>query len=449
MKFDDFATRVFEKTKSINAEVELYKLRSETKKIDVFQGEIDKFSFSESTGVSLRTIIDGRQGYAYAEALDDKSLDLIIEGALDNSKSVESEIKFLLPQVNEEYNYIEPKFDKFDSLTDKEKIALMIDLEGKTLSLDERMTAIQLCSYVEFRNERSIKNSNGIDINYRGVGGFAYISVVASENGDVKTGSSYTLFADPSQIDIENLSKEAVDEAISMFGARPVKSGNYKVVMRNNVFTELLESFIPVFSADDVQKGLSGLKGKLGEKVASSEITLVDDPSSIHTYTRTPFDDEGVATMKKEVIKNGVLTTFLHNSKTAAVDGIASTGNGFRSSYKAAVGIKPVNFYLAQGNTVFDKMMTSAEGGLLITGVAGLHSGLDTVSGDFSIQAHGYKIKNGKRDAPVNEITISGNFFDLLQNIVSVGSDLRFGIPGDGHFGSPSVLVKSISISGI
>lgn len=449
MDFNTFTNKVFQKSENIFEESEVFKVENENLKIGIFKGELDKFGFSNTSGVSLRGILNGSPGYSYTEAIDDKSIDILLEGALSSAESIETDTRLTLPEAGGIYSPM-PELDrKLNSMTTEDKIKTMLQLEEKTLSRDSRIQSVQECMYQEFKSRKVLRNSKGLDLEHADEGGFAYVSVVSRNDTDTKTGSSYRLFRDPQEMDIEKMSEEAAEEALSMLGASPVASGFYTAVIRYNVFAELLEAFSPIFSADNIQKGLSGLKGKLEMEIASSGVTLIDDPFHKEGFSGSSFDDEGTPTSRKLIVDRGVLKSYLHNIRTAEMDMAASTGNGFRASYKSAIGVSPTNFYMEQGEFELEELMERAEGGILITMVAGIHSGLDTVSGDFSVQAQGYLIKKGEKEDPVNGITISGNFYDLLSNVEAIGSDLRFILPGNGHFGSPSVLVNKISISGI
>ena len=249
-------------------------------------------------------------------------------------------------------------------------------------------------------------------------------------------------------INYKEIAKDAVNKAILMIGASSIKSGSYTTVLKNTVFANLLEAFVSIFSADQAQKGLSLLNNKVGENIASSILTLVDDPFYKEGFSSIAFDDEGTSTKYKRVIDKGVLKTLLHSWKTAKMEEIESTGNASRSSYKSSLTISPSNFYIKNGNISFDNMIKRIEHGIYITNLAGLHSGLNTVSGDFSLSADGYEIVSGNISRPINQITIAGNFFELLKNIEDIGDDLKFVLPGTGYFGSPSITVKSLSIAG-
>ncbi|MGL6100882.1 MAG: metallopeptidase TldD-related protein, partial [Fusobacteriaceae bacterium] len=156
------------------------------------------------------------------------------------------------------------------------------------------------------------------------------------------------------------------------------------------------------------------------------------------------FDAEGVPTKPKNLIENGILKTYLYNLKTAKKDGVESTGNAAKGGYKGTMGISSFNLYLEKGDESFETLLNRIENGILITGFSGLHSGLNSISGDFSLATEGFLIKNGKVEKPLNQITAAGNFFDLLNNIECIGDDLKFNLSG---VGSPSLIVKNISIS--
>ena len=148
---------------------------------------------------------------------------------------------------------------------------------------------------------------------------------------------------------------------------------------------------------------------------------------------------------KKEIVSNGKLTTLLHNLKTANKANTKSTGNGFKSSYATSVAVSPSNFYIEKGNLSFGEILENIGEGLLITDFAGLHSGANAITGDFSLAAKGFYIKDGKKEYPVDQITVAGNFFKLLKDIEEVGDDLKFPL---SSVGSPTVIASGLSVAG-
>lgn len=447
MDYKDLLNKLIEKGQEKMDEVEAFLVKNKQLDIEIYKGEIDKYSLAESGGLSFRGSSQGKMGYSYTERLEESALDSLVDEALENSKYIEGSDDEIIFSGSESYEEINHYDDSLNQVPTQDKINFLINLEKEAYSLDERVFAVNACAYQEFEGERYLVNSKGLDLHDKSNGGAAYISVVVKDNEDTKTGISYRIFYDFSSLDYKEIAKEAVDRAISMLGASNIKSGNYPIIIENTTFANLLSAFTPIFSSDNVQKGLSLLKGKLGEEIASPLLTIVDDPFLKGGFASRNFDDEGTASTFKTIVDNGKLVSFAYNWKTANREGVASTGHASRS-YKGPISIAPTNLYVVNGDLDLDEMMALADKGLLINNLEGLHSGLNPVSGDFSLSASGYEIKDGKKARPVNQITIAGNLYEVFKNIVAVGNDLKFGLPSNGYIGSPSILVKSLAVSG-
>ena len=247
--------------------------------------------------------------------------------------------------------------------------------------------------------------------------------------------------------------KGLVEMFDASIGAGSVPSGKYTVVFSNKTMATLLMTYASVFSAEAAQKGMSLLNGKEGEKIAADFITIVDDPSYHNSVMKRSFDGEGVATYAKNVVEDGVLTTLLHNLKTAANAGVKSTGNAGRPSYASVIGVSPFTFYIRPDGEAGEKtagkvpedLLRKADNGIYVTELTGLHAGASAVTGDFSLSARGFLIAEGAKAAPVKNFTVSGNFFDLLKSVEVLGKDLDF---VRGTFGSPSMLIRNLAIAG-
>lgn len=447
MDYKDLLNKLIEKGQEKMDEVEAFLVKNKQLDIEIYKGEIDKYSLAESGGLSFRGSSQGKMGYSYTERLEESALDSLVYEALENSKYIEGSDDEIIFSGSESYEEINHYDDSLNQVPTQDKLNFLINLEKEAYSLDERVFAVNACAYQEFEGERYLVNSKGLDLHDKSNGGAAYISVVVKDNEDTKTGISYRIFYDFSSLDFKEIAKEAVDRATSMLGASNIKSGNYPIIIENTTFANLLSAFTPIFSSDNVQKGLSLLKGKLGEEIASPLLTIVDDPFLKGGFASRNFDDEGTASTFKTMVDNGKLVSFAYNWKTANREGVASTGHASRS-YKGPISIAPTNLYVVNGDLDLDEMMVLADKGLLINNLEGLHSGLNPVSGDFSLSASGYEIKDGKKARPVNQITIAGNLYEVFKNIVAVGNDLKFGLPSNGYIGSPSILVKSLAVSG-
>ncbi len=429
-------------------ELETYLVKNKSIEIGVFKGELDRYSVSESGGLSLRGTVDGKMGYSYTEKLDESSIDMLIDQAYENGKYIDVTDGDVIFEGSTDYKKLNLYCDRLATVPIEEKIEFTKNIEKYAYSLDDRVVAVQTCVYEEFEQERILKNTKGLELIDKQNLAIAYVSLVVKDKEDTQTGIGYKVFTDLTTVDYKDIAKEAVEEAISMLGATSIKTGNYTTVIKNKVFADLLQAFSSIFSADSAQKGLSLLKDKIDEEIASPIFNLVDNPLFEEGFASSSFDDEGTSTKYKRLIDKGVLKTLLHNWRTAKKDGIESTGNASRPSYKSTLTISPSNFYVENGDDSFDDILNGIDHGVYITSLAGLHSGLNPVSGDFSLSAHGFEILNGKIHRPINQITIAGNFFSLLKNIELIANDLKFGTPGSGYFGSPSIKIKFLSIAG-
>ena len=444
MEKNIFIDKLFEKAslKGID-EFEIYFLSNLNTSIKIYQGKIENFSNNQNQGISFRGMVEGKMGYSYSESMEDEDIDFLINEVIENASCIESLDKQFI--YGEKANYTDTityssAIENLDTDLVKD---FLIKMEEYALSIDERVKKVNFCSFAMGSGEKIIKNSKGLELHSKENICYTYISVIAEENGIVKTGSHFQLGRDFSKFDYKELSEVAVKRALNKFGTIALTEVPKTCVIENLAFSSLLGAMSNIFSAEAVQKNISKLKGKLNEAVASSIVTLVDDPFLKDGLANSSFDDEGVPTSYKEIIQDGVLKTYLYNLKTAYKDGVSSTGNGVKGSYKGTVGISSFNLYIKPSNKSFDKVIENIKEGIFITDFAGLHSGLNTISGDFSLAGEGFYIKDGKIDRPLNQITISGNFFELLKNIKDIANDIKFSF---SSVGSPSIMVEGLKV---
>lgn len=449
MDLNKFKELVFERGRKAGfTDMEIFHQSASDLSVKVYKGEVDSYTLAEAGGYSFRGLYNGQVGYAYTEILDEDALAMLVRDALENALVIDDEDKPYIFAGSDKY----PEFRGFDpnlaKVTAQEKIALAKDLEAKAYAQDKRVRAVNYCMVASGEDHVSIANTKGLDLNYAGNGAYCYISVVVTEGEDTKTFGRFASVHDFSNFDCDALAKGAVQEAVGLLGAAPVESGSYPVLLRWEAATILLAAFAGIFSAENVQKNLSLLKGKLGEKIAAEQVSIVDDPLLPRGMYSAPFDAEGVATKTKTVVEQGKLVTFLHNLKTAAKDGTQSTGNAAKGSYKSSVGIAPTNMFIKPGKKSLDEIIAGIDQGIVVVDLQGAHSGTNPVSGDFSLGAFGYLVEQGKIVRPVNQITIAGNFVAMLQDVAEVGSDLNFGLPSGSMIGSPSLLVRNLAVAG-
>lgn len=429
------------------SELELYYEKNDSLTIELYEGEVDGYHSEDVQGVSFRGLYNGKTGYAYTEKLDEKSIHFLIKNAKENAELIENEPEEFF---TEKASYENETFytTALESVSPKEMIALLQDIEKEILAYDPRVTKINTAGMAKMVMEKSIYQNNGLALNERNNFLRIFISLLVQENDELKSGMHFKVTKDFMGLDAGEIAKKAVDEALSYLGEENYPNKNYPVVLRNTAAASLLSTFASSFSAQAVQDNQSRLKGKLGEKVAAPHVTLIDHPFLKEGALSSTFDSEGVPTAKLTVVSEGKLQSFFHNLKTAKKDGVTSTGHAYRESYKDSIEVSPSNFYVEPAEHSYEGLYGKMDEGIIITDLAGLHSGANQISGDFSLAADGYYVKNGKVVGPTKQMTVAGNFFDLLNDIEEVGKDLEFSpMSFNGYVGSPSLKIKSLAIT--
>lgn len=446
MELKEFKELLFKKAKDSGFEdCEVYVVSSESLVIGIYNGDVDSYKLNKSFGLSFRGMFDNKIGYSYTQLLDEDSINVLIESAKNSASLIENEDKQFIYEGDESYSDIKSYSENLDNINPNDLIQLGLDIEKECKNYEESFVNVYSLQLVYSKSKKEISNTKGLNLKKDDNILYTIIYPVIEKNGIKYNGEGYKIANSIDEIKPKEIAKEAIDIALSKVGAKSVKTGNYKIAIHNEAMSSLLETYSTVFSADAAQKGLSLLKDKEGSMIASEKVSIIDNPLLEDGLSSTPFDDEGVATFKKELVSKGEFKTFLHNLKTAYKANVKTTGNGFKNSYKSSVSVLNSNMYIEKGDLSFDDILKTLEEGLLITNLEGLHSGANAISGDFSLSARGFYIKNGKKDYPIEQITVSGNFFDLLKNIKEIGDDLVFPI---SDIGSPTVIVEGLTVAG-
>jgi len=440
MPLDAFCARAFEAAAAAGiAPAEIMASSSESFSVRVREGALEDYKVSDRFQLTLRGRFGGRIGTAGTQALDEESIGMLIDGVKESAELIETDEQDEILPPDERYGEVVNYSEEIGKISAEERIALAMEIDRRMHAADARIKPDS--SVVSAAEETvTLKNSLGMNLSHRSNMIYAYASCLAREGESAATGFRLLWGYDKEAVAPHLVADGCIEDALSKLGAGRMASGAYPVVIRNTAMADLLSTFCGVFSADNAQKGLSLLAGREGQKIAGEAVTLTDDPLMPWGMASAPFDREGAAAYKKNVIEDGMLKTLLHNRKTAKKAGCRTTGNA-----AGAGRVAPGNFYIVPGKAPADALLSSMGDGLYVTEVSGLHAGANAVSGDFSLLARGFEIAGGKPVRAVEQITVAGNFYRLLEDITAVGDDLIF----DGSpVGSPSVAVKALSIAG-
>lgn len=443
----NLAYKIFEKGYEKGfVDMEIYISGGKSFNARVFKQEVDHFALSMSEGLSFRGIHpNGKVGYSFTEKLTEESIEILVESAWSNAEFIEIDEQDEILKPATEYKEIKNNTEQNEVEVDL-KLKKLLEMEEYAKKLDNRIESLNYCMHADSVNKRNIINTKGMNLSDEVESFMYYISVIAKENDEVITESDFILSKDFNNIDRKKFIETLVEKAIKKFGGINVKSASYPVVLENQVMATLLDAYKSIFSAESVQNGKSMLKGKIGENIAKSNITIGDNPYMTDSILNISFDDEGAPTFAKKVIENGKLISFFHNSKTAKKDNVKTTGNASKASYKSQPTVGMWNLYLESKEDTFEEIVQKAENGIFITQLSGVHAGVNPISGDFSLEAKGYLIENGTITKPIKQMTVAGNFIEMLRNITCIANDTKMNI---SLVFSPSVLVENLDVSGV
>lgn len=439
MKFDQFFALA--KEKGIEAS-QLQLSKSKSVSMSLFHHEMDNYSVSDSQSIIACGVVNGKFGSCRSEKMDKDTFAYLIQGILDSASVNEKEEKAELFQGSEKYHKKNVYNKDLPLIPIEKKIALLHEVEDGLFAYDKRISEVEEVAYEEAEGVSEFYNSYGLKLSQKSNYFFLYGVAVAKVGEEVKNAFDVVIGNDFSTIDPKALVKSIAEKVLAKFGGSSCESGKYPTVLQNDVFASLMNFFVFSVSSDEVQRQSSFLIGKLGQQIASKKVTILEKPLQKNVFF-SYFDDEGVATMDKEIVNHGVLKTYLYNRETAKKDGVNSTGNGQWRGDKIGIGYGNV---VVKGSTKsFTEMIAPIKRGVYITEIDGLDTGMNPQSGNFSCQAQGFMIEDGKLGAPLNLITLSGNLLEMLQDVKMLDSNERLLM---SSFTCPDVYIKEMSIGG-
>ncbi|MCK9537196.1 MAG: TldD/PmbA family protein [Bacilli bacterium] len=425
--------------------VEIYATQSYGLQIAVFSGEVEQNKISDSKSFTIRGIYNNKMT-AYTTETASEDLDFIISRLKENAAALTTVEEFSIFTGSPAYPPGRKPNPIFNQIPISDKIDMLKTIEKKVKEYDPRIVQVSHCQYSE--NLRSVEIVNSYGLNLKKQNQFAYIIVQAVVKENEQTQAAYEIASklDYRDFNSEDIAKTVAKKAIEKLNAKPAPSKSYPIIFENEAMSDLISTFVSIFSGEAAVKKITPLLGKEGEQVFGKKVTFIDNPLLAAAINYQPFDDEGVASYSKNVIAAGVFKTFLHNLKTAKFFKTKSTGNGYKMGTE--IGVHITNFCLTSNEPTMSKreMISGITEGLLITDLAGLHSGANPINGDFSAQASGFFIENGKIVRPVTLIVVSGNFIKMMNQIDGIGDDFKI---FHNDIGTPSVKIAQLPVSGL
>ncbi len=434
--------------------------RSSRFEVEAKEGKIDTLQVSEGWGVAFRILNHHRLGFSYTTssgALAGKpergvsELERIIDDAIASSEDTAPDPCY---DFAPSFQGTPPSLQIFDhslkETSEKVKVERAMELEEAVRSVDpKRIRKVRKASYQEGTVHRTLINSNGLHVSYSATLCSVSVTAVAEEGEEAEEGWDADVAHFQKELDVPRVGREAGRRAVEGLGGRKIPSGAYPVVVEHRVALEFLSLLAHCFMSEQIQKGKSPLKGKKGERYFSPLLTIEDNGLHPKGIFSAPFDGEGTPTQQTPLVVQGEICGFLYDrywaNRETSSSGLnaRSTGNSRRPTIKAPPGMGPSNFFIQPQERSFDQMLSDLHRGVLLEEVMGLHT-VDPISGDFSLGCSGKWVEQGKIVHPVKSVAVAGNLYQLFRDVAGVGKDFRF----LGGYGSPSLLIKEMKISG-
>jgi PmbA protein len=426
-------------------EVEAFVGRSTTTSVKVHGGAIESLTQATSAGIGVRVIEDGRQGFAWGGSLDDDVVAEVLAEARDNVAYAQAE-----PWVGlAEPDGVEPPpidlwRDGLAAQPTDRKVDLALELERAVQARDQRVVGVRTAQWADGAGEGAVATSTGIAVAGRST--YCHLSVLAlaTDSSETKTGYGVSVGREPDDVDLDQAADDAVDRATRLLGAVQPGSGSVTLVLEPRMAATLLGVVAGTLNGESVLKQRSPFADRVGEPIASPLVTLVDDPTDPMSLGADSHDGEGLATRRVPLVVDGVLQGFLHNTMTGRRAGVPSTASAVRG-YRSTPGVGAQALALATGAGSLDDLVAAVDHGVLVQSMTGLHSGVNPVSGDFSVGVEGLMVRGGERVEPIREATIASTLQRLLLDVSAVGGEREW---TPGGTGAAALVIPGVMLSG-
>lgn len=428
-------------------EAEAYVSRESGREVRVHGGEVESLTAATQSGIGVRAWIGHRVGYAFGTDFSAAGVAAIAARAAE-AAAIADEDEHAGPPAPEEVEALSGLSDPSVNTWSTAQVAeLALSVERTALAADERVAGVEQAVYADAAERVAIASSTGVAGEYESSTCYAYLQALAEGEGGRETGLGFGLARGPAGLDPTAIGAEGAARAVAMIGAVKPASRACPVVFDQTVAASFAGLLGGGLGANAVQRGRSPFAGRIGEEVASPAFALFDDGRDPEGPASAPFDGEGVPRRRTGLIEDGALRSYLFDTYTANRGGAASTGNASRQGYRSLPTVSTSNLIVAPGPLSPEQLLSEAGEGVLVTDVAGLHSGVNPVTGVFSVGASGRVIRGGELAEPVREFTIAGDLVSMLRAVSAAGSDSRW-VPFGGSVRTPSLLIGEMSVSG-
>jgi PmbA protein len=423
--------------------VDVVAVEGDSASVQVRLSAVDKLSKAQEKRLGLRVYFGGRSAGGSTSDFSPPAVDELVATTCALAEAIVEDPDSGLPEPTS-LAAERPDLDLYDSsaVSMDQMIDRATRAERAALEVDPRLKNSEGAEFGSFAGRMVFANSHRFYGEFQSSNFSCSVSPIAIENGLMQRDYWYSVGRKASQLDApEAIGREAGHRTVRRLGARKVATCRVPIVFDPEMAGSFLGNLCSAVNGYAIYKGASYLIGRLGEKIAADNITIVDDGRIPGGLGSKPFDGEGLPTRKTVVVERGILKSYLLDTYAGRKLKLSSTGNASRSVGEAS-SAGATNFYLAPGSATPDQIIGSVKRGLYVTELIGF--GINLVTGDYSRGAVGFWIENGELAYPVEEITIAGNLKDMWMGVETVGNDLVF----RGRVASPTVKIAEMTVGG-
>lgn len=427
-------------------EIEVACSHSRSTSIRVYGGEVESLTTAENHAIGVRVLVQGREGFASAGTLDDDVVVAMLAEARDNARFAEADPHVGIAQPDGvEAVEIDLWRDGVAATPNQDKIDLAIELERRVTSADPRISGVRVAGYGDSSGSFALASTAGIRAGTRATSSSISVQALARDGERTQTGYAWDGAREPGGLDLDRVVERAVSHSVDLLGATQPSTTTVDLVLDPHLAATVLGLIAGTLTGDRVLKGRSPFTDRVGEAVASPLVTFLDDPTDPRSLGADSHDGEGLACRPVPLVTDGVLQGFLHDSYTGRRSGHGSTGSAIRGTRGLpAPGLHALSVRPGTGGSL-DDLIAGVDHGLLVFSLAGLHSGVNAVSGDFSVGVEGRMIRNGQLAEPVAECTIASTLQRLLLDVRTVGAEVRH-LPSG--VSTPPLVIGGVALSG-
>lgn len=409
----------------------------------IFHGEIDSYNEHEDISIDARGIINGKFGAASTEQIDKNTAQFLVESIKNTAKLIEKEEQGIIFKGSKKYHKKNVYNKAIEDMKISDAIKTCLDIEKKLFAYDKRISEVVTIGFEKEVGETTLANTYGLKLKAKS-GTYTYYAQISAKDGEeIRTGFKVFASMDPNEFNPDEFVKEVAEDALQKLGSVQCKSKKYPVILNPETASILLKFFLNPIDYEEVEKKSSYFIGKLDTQVASKKLNVIENGLAKNIFFDY-FDDEGVAVEKRDIIKKGVLKTYLYTLETAKKAGVEPTGNGVNVGGKTIAKLNQI--FVKPGRKSEEELIAGIKEGVYINDLQGMHAGMNQRSGNFSLQSAGFMIRDGKLAEPLSLITVADNILNVFMNVKDIGSNSKLVISTSTT--CPSILIKKMSITG-